>query len=47
MEGDSSGVHEPPSVISQRLWIADDCRGSAVPSLLRFAAGEILSSSRP
>jgi hypothetical protein len=39
-------VHEPPPVISQRLWMADDCKGSAVPSLLMFAARQMLSSSR-
>jgi hypothetical protein len=33
-------------VISQRLWMADDCKGSAVPLLPRFAAGQMLSSSR-
>jgi hypothetical protein len=39
-------VHEPPPVISERLWMADDCKGSAVPLLPRFAAGQMLSSSR-
>ena len=39
-------VHEPPPVTSQRLWMADDCKSSAVPPLPRFAAGQMLSSSR-
>jgi hypothetical protein len=46
MEGDFERMHEPPPVISQRLWMADDCKGSAAPSLLMFAAGQMLSSSR-
>jgi hypothetical protein len=45
-EGNFERMHEPPPVISQRLWMADDCKGSAVPSLLMFAAGQMLSSSR-
>jgi S-formylglutathione hydrolase FrmB len=45
-EGRFERVHEPSPVISQRRWMADDGKGSAVPSLQGLSAGQVLGSSR-